>query len=114
MRRRRFGRVKKAEPKVLPQISESENTWDTLFGFITMTSYKPSKQNRHGFYNIFLPRKAARHNDAIAHHPGKCRNPNAERGTNDEARMTRSWSRIDMRNRNLSFGLHSSFVVRIS
>ncbi len=101
MRRQRFGRVKKAEPKVLPQISESENTWDTLFGFITMTSYKPSKQNRHGFYNIFLPRKAARHNDAIAHHPGKCR-------------MTTSWSRIDMRIRNSSFGLPSSFVIRIS
>src|SRR5690242_21914233 len=28
--------------------------------------------------------------------------------------MTTSWSRIDMRNRNSSFGLPSSFVVRIS
>jgi len=78
MRRQRFGRVKKAEPKVLPQISESENTWDTLFGFTTMMSYKPSKRNRRASCNIFLPRKAARHNDAIAHHPGKCRNPNDE------------------------------------
>jgi len=33
---------------------------------------------------------------------------------NDEALMTKSWAGIDMRIRNSSFGIHSSFVIRAS
>src|ERR1043166_6301736 len=66
-RRQQSGQAKKlAAPKVPPQTADGGNTSGTLFRFITMMNCKPSKRNRRGFRNFFLPQKVPRHNDAIS------------------------------------------------
>jgi hypothetical protein len=68
---------KKVEPRVPSQTAESENISDIGSEFITMINCRPFRPSHHGFYSFFRQPRAARHNEAMAHHP-----PNVE------ARMT--------------------------
>ena len=126
-RQQAFDRGKKVKPGVPCQTVESENISDIGSEFITMINCRPFRPNRRGFCSFFLQPRRVRHNEEtlkraphaepskISGRNAQVSSPNDEAGmSNDETGMTKSWTKMETLFRASSFGILSSFVIRIS